>query len=277
MKKINLLYLISLVFLFAQCNEVEEYSLPGTLPADPDFTIDPVPDDPNRFIVTDNSTGNFTRLWDFGPDGLPKTSSLQQDTVTYSKKGDYTIRLHISASDGSGTANSEQSVFVAEDGVLACSETLEVLTNNCTQKCWRFSEEAGAVAVGPEPLSGEWFTSNGLEPTQLDDLWCINIEDGIFDYQNQGSSFSACQGYVEDVNYPVPVGALFEYIPGGGIDGLDRITLLTPGSWMGVEDSGPTYDIFSVTSSRLVLIAPLFPCDGSPSTGFFTFTFKAEE
>ncbi len=261
--------------LCLSCNESEDFSLTGPVPPEPDFSVEALPDDPNRFVVTDLSSGNFSHLWDFGNEATPKTSTLKQDTVFYAKQGTYTIALHVTAADGNGTNYREQTVMVAEDAPLACSEDLVNLTDNCTTKCWRLSNAAGSVSVGPEPLSSAWFASSGLEPTQLDDQWCLDIENSVFDYQNNGSSFSACQGYIEVAGYPVPADATFDYLPGGGYEGTDRIVLLADGSWMGVEDSGPTYDIISVTAQQLVLLAPIKHCD-SGDPGFFTLTFVAE-
>ena len=259
------------------CNKSEDFSITGPVPPAPDFTIEALPDDPNRFVVTDLSSGNFSHLWDFGSEAAPKTSALTQDTIFYAKKGSYTITLHVAAADGNGTNYKEQTITVTEDAPLSCSGDLINLTENCTTKCWRLSNDAGSVSVGPEPLSSAWFSSTGLEPTQLDDQWCLDIENSIFDYQNNGSSFSACQGYVEVADYPIPADALFDYLPGGGYQGADRITLLVDESWMGVEDSGPTYDVISVTEQKLVLLAPSIDCDsGGPGDGFFTLTFVAE-
>lgn len=263
--------------LLIGCNEAIDYSLNGSIPSPPTFSIEVLPDNPNRFLVTDLSIGNFTRVWDFGAQAKPKTSTLAQDTVLFTKKGIYSITLHVSAGDGNGTNYSEQTVTVAEDAAQACTETLQDLTNGCTSKCWRLSNEDGSVMVGPTPLSSEWFSSNGLEPTQLDDNWCLDYENLIFDYQNNGSSFSACQGYIEVPDYPIPANASFEYSPGTGYEGTDQIILSDPASWMGTEDSGPTYDVISVSESQLVLLAPIKPCDGSASNGFFTLTFLAAE
>lgn len=275
MKITKILMALLVLGLFTQCQEDEDFSLDGALPEKPAFTLEAVPDDPNRFVYTDLSDGNFTRLWEFGENAQPKTSVSQKDTVLFKKKGMYTVRLHISASDGSGTAFSEETITIAEDAALGCTEILASLTNDCASKCWRMSDAAGSVSVGPTPFSSEWFSSSELELTQLDDVWCFDAESFIYDYQNNGSSFSACQGYIEDENYPFISGISFEFIEGGGEGGLDRIVLTDEAAWMGVEDSGPIYDISEVSSTKLVLLAPIKPCDGAASNGFFTLIFEA--
>lgn len=275
MMRITITFLV-LICLLLSCNEGINNQLTGDLPAKPNFTIDSVPGDKNRFIYTDLSSGNFTRVWEFGDDAKPSTSILKSDTVFYSKAGDYTIKLHISAQDGNGTNFNSQEIKVLTDAPISCNDILDKLSNGCTRKCWRFSTEDGAVKVGPEPFSGEWFTSNSLEPTQLDDLWCIDFENGKFEHITQGSAFSACQGYIEVIDYPVPPDAGFEYEPQAGVLGFDRLILTEEGSWFGIEDSGPVYDIISVSDTKLELLAPLKPCDNSVTPGYFTLTFVPE-
>ena len=58
----------------------------GTPPAAPEWSVEALPGDPNRFVVKDLSTGNFQRLWDF-PGGAPKASSDVVDTVYFAKAG----------------------------------------------------------------------------------------------------------------------------------------------------------------------------------------------
>ena len=272
MKILQLGLLLSL--LAFSCNEAVDYSLGGDAPEAPQIQVEDLMDGTNRYVVTDLSSGNFVRLWDFGSEGKPKTSTLVSDTVQYAKAGSYTIRLNVSASDGNGTNISEYPVTVLENAAVGCDETLIKLTEFCTSGCWHISTDPTAVKVGPTPLSGEWFTSNGLEATQLDDLWCFNGEDFTIDYQNSGSSFSACQGYVEVPDYPIIPNSDWEYGTDTGVQGLPRITLLESIAWIGVEDSGPTYDIFELTETTMTLIAPIKPCDGAPSPGYFTISFE---
>ncbi len=275
----NLKYIIFaclVIGLFTQCDKPEDISLPGTLPDSPNFTIEPFADNPNKFWVEDMSEGNFARVWGFGDEAMPKTSTLKRDSVFFNKMGDYDIKLHISAADGSGTASSQQTVNVAEDAVLGCDGSFALFTEDCTSKCWKLSNEDGSVAVGPIPLSGEWFSSTGLEDTQLDDRWCFDAESFELNHTNGGGTFSACQGFVDDPDYPIPAELTWEFIPGGGWEGTDRIEISPPEFFLAIEDSGPYYDIVTITESKIVLLTPLKPCDGSPSTGFFTLTFIKE-
>ncbi len=266
MKIYSIIFIALLAFTIG-CDKQTDYSLNGSLPSSPDFSVVPVEGDPNSFVVTDLSSGNFNRVWVFA-NGIPATSKLQSDTVFYSKKGSYEIKLHVSATDGNGTAFSSKRVEVEND-VAGC--LYKFMTEECTEKCWSLSGAAGGVKVGPIPYSGEWYTSPDIVPTQADDKWCFG-EDGVFKYDNNGSSFSACQGFIEVVDYPIPSELTWTYEEAAGFDALNRIDI--QGIWMGIEDSGPTYDIISVSENEMMLLAPIKPCDGAPSNGWFTLTFN---
>lgn len=269
MKFINI-YCLALITLFLSCEKRVDYTLEGNLPDTPEFSITEVEGDPNRFVVTDLSAGNFSRVWIF-TNGQPETSTLVSDTVFYNRMGEYDIALHVSSADGNGTAVNTKPVTVTQD-VAGCQ--FKFMTEDCTEKCWRLSGAPGGVKVGPVPYSGEWYTSPDIVDTQADDLWCFG-EEGVFTYNNNGSTFSACQGFVEDDMYPIPTDMTWSFAPGAGFDAQDRIEI--NGIWMGIEDTGPTYDIISVSDEEMVLLTPTKPCDGSPTTGWFTLTFNKAE
>ncbi len=261
---------VGLVLAFCACNEAIDFGLEGELPTKPEFRIESVEGDPNSFVVTDLSEGNFSRVWEFRG-GAPATSTLKSDTVFYNKAGDYNVSLHVASESGSGTAFSTKIINVEAD-VAGCQ--LLFLNEDCSRKCWRLSGEPGSVRVGPIPYSGEWYTSPDITSSQADDRWCFN-EDGIFEYENFGSTFSSCLGFVDIEDYDIPADMTYSFIPGAGQDGLDRIQLSA--LWMGVEDSGNTYDIIEISEDEMMMLTPLKPCDGSPSTGWFTLVFfKAE-
>lgn len=268
MKK-YILYIVCIVG-FSACNETTDYSLNGDLPEKPEFDIQPVPGDPNSFVVTDLSDGNFSRVWEF-IGGKPETSVLATDTVFYPKAGDYSVQLHVASQTGGGTSYNSRNVNVVSD-VAGCQ--LPFLTEDCTTKCWRLSGLPGGVKVGPAPYSGEWYTSPDIVASQADDLWCFS-EDGTFEYNNFGVTFSACAGFVDIDNYVIPEDMTYTFEEGVGQDGLDRITLSD--IWMGVEDTGNTYDIIEVSEDEMMMLTPIKPCDGTASTGWFTLTFFKSE
>ena len=265
-----ILALLATLFLIS-CEKQIDYSLEGELPEKPEFSVEVSPENPNKFVVKDLSVGNFTRVWSF-PGGMPENSSLPIDTVFYAKKGSYKITLHVSSNEGNGNSFTTKEVNVIDDA-LGCQ--LPFLTENCETKCWRLSGEPGGVQVGPVPYSGEWFTSAGIEPTQANDMWCFDDE-GNFVYDNAGGSFSSCQGYIDDPDYAIPSDNRYIYSPGAGFDGLDLFQFEKE-IFMGVEDSGPEYNIISVTETEMQILTPIKPCDGAPSNGWFTLTFYPVE
>jgi hypothetical protein len=271
----------TIYLLFAAClffSACEPYLEDGVdlppLPDAPDFLVEPHPTNPNKFVVTSTEADAFNHVWEM-PGGAPNVSSLAVDTVFFQKAGTYEITLHIAARDGGGTSSATKTVNVAEDAELECDENLSLLTDECTFRCWRLSDQPGSIAVGPIPLSSEWFSSSELEGSQADDLWCFQFEGGALDYQNNGVSFSTCAGYAPVENYPIPPDMTYTISPSNS-DYSDIKITLSDEYWMGVEDSGPEYEIVQMNENALVLLSAIKPCDGSPSPGWFTITFVAD-
>ncbi len=273
MNKIFFSSIIAICFLTACEPEQDESIDIGALPAAPQFTAEVLTDEPNRVAVAITSDGYFDYVWD-APEALPATSKLVVDTFFYQSAGEHVITLHAAAEGGSGTASSSQTVTILEDAMTVCDETLELLTNNCAIRCWKMSEAPGGVKVGPVPLSGEWYTSPGLDVSQINDRWCFEADGLAHTYDNGGSTFSACQGFVEVANYPIPVGVTYSVLPSSSTFADFEITLSE--GWMGVEDSGPFYEIISISETELTLLTPTKPCDGSPTNGWFTLVFEAD-
>ncbi len=256
------------------CNENTDFQLPEGDPEVPAFSYTDLADGTNTFVFKNESQNALGIVWDFGSEARPSTSTLDEVLVQFPTKGTYVVTLHLADANGTGTNFKRETIVIAEDAELGCDGTLSNFTNECMIGCWQFAGDPDVVKVGPTPLNGEWFTSNGLEPTQNDDIWCFDGEGFLLDYQNQGSSFSSCQGFVEDTNYPVasPSESTWQFIPAGGIQGTDRIILDNPIAWWGTEDSGPFYDIFEIDGDIMTVVTPIEPCDGSESPGFFTYT-----
>ncbi|MFK7906186.1 MAG: hypothetical protein AB8B69_13725 [Chitinophagales bacterium] len=226
----------------------------GNLPTAPQFSMEPTAENPNLIVVKDLSGDFFSRVWEFEA-GLPPSSTNAVDTVLFTKAGEYDITLHAAATGGSGTVQGRQTVTIAEDAVVECSDLLTLLTGGCglEGKCWTFSTVAGAVTVGPEPGSGEWFTSTdaGLVPEQYDDGFCFLFEGASFQYENNGQTIDPFNGYVA-VDYDPPTDYTWFINEGGGENGEDRI-VLPEGAFMGVWDAGNLYDIVTLTEDELVV------------------------
>lgn len=267
------IFLFSLLVFAIGCDPVEdpEISLPAP-PAAPQFSVTPVADNPNLQVVTDNSVGFFDRLWNF-EGGTPSASTKAVDTIFFLSAGSYEITLHASAEGGSGVVSSTQIVNIDADAEVFCDETTSLLTGDCgfEGKCWTFSGVGGAISVGPVAGSTEWYTSpaDGLVPEQYDDSFCFFFEGQAFEYRNSGQTVNPYNGYaIED--FTPPTGQTWTLAPGGTTE-IGQITL-PDASFIGTLDSGPVYDVVTLTETELVLRSPIKNAD----EGWFEFYFVAE-
>jgi len=264
--------------LATACEPIESPEIDlGTLPSPPPMRAELLSSNPNAVVIESLDNSYFDEFWSL-PGSTTPTSSKKLDTVIYSKKGDHVITLYASKNDQSGTAQNSKTITIDQDLQLPCDSIIGLLTGGCGTGCWTLSPDDGAVMVGPSPLSSEWFSSTGNPPEQDDDTWCFTFDGSAFQYNNQGATFSACQGYIVDPAYVVPTGISYLATPSSSIYSEIQFTFSPsasgePDSWMGVEDSGPVYEIHSITSTELILLAPTKPCDGAPTNGFFTLTF----
>ena len=167
---------------------------------------------------------------------------------------------------------------------IACEGTLALLTGCDNPTIWKFSSEFGALSIGPEPGSSDWYASpaNGLYDYQYDDRWILTSA-GEFIYLNNGETMNPFDGYVPTSMTVEP--STYTLDLEVGIWGTDRILvgdLTTESSamcgWMGVWDSGPMYDIIELTENRLVLLAQQqqSDCVNPEGSGYFTLIFVAE-
>ena len=148
---------------------------------------------------------------------------------------------------------------------------------------WRLSNEAGGIALGPEPGSMEWYSSpaGGLPQYQEDDRWSFS-ESGEFAYNNNGGTMNPFEGYVETLMTVEP--STYTLEAGAGFNGEDLFTINGLVSdylddmcgWMGVWDSGPTYTIVALTHNRMVLSAMRqgYDCTNDGMGGYWTLTFE---
>lgn len=270
----NLIYTAaSCALLLLACTPYEEegIELPGGPSASFEYGFVVNPDgslDSNRVALKSTAPDGFLHFWDFG-NGM--TSTLPVDTAYYPQEGTYEIVYNVY--NAGGSAEATVSVNIESTLELPCEGTLALLTGCDEQKTWFWSQEAGAISVGPVPYATEWYSSpaSGLVDEQYDDSYQFTFE-GDYLYSNNGGTVNPFEGYVVS---PLEVPALtYFFSEGTGTSGEDQI-IIPPCWFMGVWDSGPAYDIVEITENRLVLHAPIQNGDCTEGTGFFTLTFVA--
>ena len=265
--------LIALAFGNCKPGREDDFQL-NDVPALPEFTVEMLAGDSNRVVVKDLSTGNFQRHWDFSG-GQPKTSSRAIDTVFYDHKGDYTITLFVSKTDGSGSPSASKQVTILTDAPLVCTPKLAMLTGDCNPagKCWTLSHEAGAVKVGPTYDDFSWYTSpaDGLQSAQYDDGFCFTFENLVFQNRNNGASVDPWTNYSVKP-YDPGVGD-FVLLEGTGTLGRDQI-VLPDDQFMGVWDCDNVLDVMKLTATELIVRGRQRAQNGTPLTqGWFELRF----
>ena len=255
--------------------EVTWYFLPDT--------VDGVPGIDSNTVVfeAEPSEDVFMELWDFGNG---KVSGNSVDTMVYYVEDTYAVSYQ--AHSAGGTYYESDSITIERTLELPCEGTIALLTGCDNPKTWKFSSVAGAVSVGPEPNSGQWFasTASGLAPFQTDDRWQLR-EDGSFYYLNGGGTQNPFEGYVETLMTVQP--STYSLELEGGIENKPFFTvgpLQTEDAvlcgWMGVWDSGyEGYTIMSITEDELVLSSKQQTGECAlpqPDWGYFTLTFVKE-
>ena len=88
---------------------------------------------------------------------------------------------------------------------------------------------------------------------------------------NNGKTIDPWNGYAA-LPFTPPTDLFWFISKGTGDAGADQI-VLPVGTFLGTMDSGPKYDIFSLTTDKMVLRSPIRKQDNTPTQGFFEFTF----
>ncbi len=266
----RIIFLFTAVCWLMACEPYEDEDLNiGQSPPPPSMQVTAVPGDGNRYVLSCEETQYFSLLWDCAG-ATPPTSTASNDTVVYARAGEYNITLHASTQGGNGSSSSSTTISVAEDLPLLCDGDVAVLTGDCGTKCWTLSPLAGSVQVGSGPLESDFFSSTGIDFTQMNDRFCFDFNASTFAFEDGGETFSACSGYVP-IAYDHPQDATYFLAPAGGAAVDGPVIELSDGSWLAVEDSGPNYEIVSATENEMILSSEINPCPGG-GPGYFTLT-----
>ncbi len=106
----SLVYIAAAALLFTACTPDSEDLTLGATP-DVSFTAAVLPGNPNKVALQNTTTGAFAYTWYNG--GATPVSWKQTDTLTFSKKGEYTISLVAYGAGGSSSAS--QQITIAQD------------------------------------------------------------------------------------------------------------------------------------------------------------------
>ena len=120
---------------------------------------------------------------------------------------------------------------------------------------WQFTTATGAIAVGPDPYSDAWYSSeaNGLQSAQYDDIYTFH-PDGSLTTDYNGSIIDALQTtrrlHTTAPRLP-PNSPRRRHLGRGCLARLVEMECACP--FIGTNDAGLVYDIVSVDESALVL------------------------
>ncbi|MGB0149731.1 MAG: hypothetical protein ACPF87_02450 [Flavobacteriales bacterium] len=255
--------------------------LPDSVVRDPSTTDFGATEIPNHIVVEAEASDDvFMQLWDFGNG---KISEKSVDTMFYVQRGFYPLTYQ--AQGPGGMYQFQDTVYIGKTAVLPCEGVKELVTGCDTPKRWKLSTEAGAIAIGPEPGSTEWYASpaDGLVEFQYDDRWSLT-EAGEFIYDNNGSTMNPFEGFIETVMDVAPTRYKLELEVGpNGEPGITVNSMVTAEGnelcgWMGVWNAGSTFWITELDTSRMVLVAPQIDgdCNDVPGGGYFSLIFEEE-
>ncbi|HEX7846972.1 MAG TPA: hypothetical protein VF476_14320 [Chitinophagaceae bacterium] len=270
-----LLYILAIPFAFYSC-KYETRSLEPEPTAS--FTVTPVAGQVNKYLLTSTSQNAFRYDWDKAS-GSGYVQGKQIDTVYFPDKGVYTVRLFVFGH--SGTDSAKQDINVANDDPAAITP-FKLLTGNSTRK-WKLAPEAGALWIGPDPNTTWW--QNGLP--DVTSRSCLFNDEYTFIKAGSKMEFdSKGDFYVdEEGGNPHPTGmpAVGCYANGAipvqfqawannstaftfEVIGNNKLKVNGTGAHLGLYKAGTppdaalgtpaasvTYDIVSITATRLVL------------------------
>lgn len=193
MKKIqSIQYIFALALItFMGCKpEVADKIDIGSIPTAA-FDITPTAS-PNKFTLTNKSTGTFLQKWDLG-DGTSADSNVV--LAVYPRKGTYKVTLKAFGKGGFGTATKD--IVVAQDDASACTGNIKLLTN-CGTKKWKLAPEAGSIWVGPDASFGTtWWGIPDADipkrPCMYNDEYSFSA-DGTFKVDNKGDFWADDEG-----------------------------------------------------------------------------------
>ena len=241
------------------------------------FTVTPVTGQVNRYVLTSTSQNAFRFDWDKA-NGAGYVQGNSTDTVYFPDAGNYKVKLF--AYGQSGIDSSSQNIVVAADDPAALTP-FKILTGNNTKK-WKLAPEAGALWIGPDAAT-TWWQNSAADVTArsclFNDEYTFTKAGNVFGFDSKGDFYVD-----EEAGQPHPAGMpavgcyansaipaqfqawansnnfTFEVIGNtklkvtgtGAHLGLYKAAT-PPDAAVGTPQASVTYDIVSITPTRLVL------------------------
>lgn len=274
-KAAKILIPVIIIGTFISCKKYEVKSLMAK--PDATFTVTPIAGQVNKYLLTSTSTNSFRFDWDKATGVF--VQGKQIDTVYFSDKGTYTVKLLAYGQSGMDTAS--QVVNVANDDPAA-QTPLKILTGNSSKK-WKLAPEAGALFIGPADFSATWWQNSVGDVTSrsclFNDEYTFNKAGNTMVFDSKGDFYVD-----EEAGNPHPAGMpavgcypnssipaqfqawannatfIFEVINNtklkvtgtGAHLGLYKAAN-PPDAAVGSPQPSITYDIISITATRLVI------------------------
>lgn len=239
---------VALLVLISGCKPESATDL--GVKADASFTMTPVPNRVNTFLLTSTSTNAFGYQWDKGNGTFVK--GKQVDTAYFPLKGTYKVQLRAFGRGGYDTAS--QSVTILVDDILNNPQFILL-----TSKVWKLHPtDPAPIIVGTEANPAQYFGGGALADCQKDDTYTFTTGMKL-NYASAGSTFNG--GNIapnfncgSDRSYS---NQDFTFAPGATGAGIATITLpgtTIPSRFIGVTDiSSNNYRIISISATAMVL------------------------
>ena len=263
----SLLVLLPGLLLLAGCSPDSAGDL-GPKPTNVSFTMTPIPNRANTYLLEASADNAFAWQWDKG-DGAGFKNGKQIDTAYFALKGDYTVTLRAFGRGGYATAS--QQVTITVDDIIN-NPIFQLLTAHG----WKLdpADGANAIIVGTDGNPSEYSPGGALDDCQKDDVYYFST-DLKLTYNANGATFNGgnlAPNYTcgDDRSYAaVP----YTFTLGGASGAVATITLpgAVPNQFIGVTDvSSNNYRIMSISANEMVLRS------GTPAETVHQFKFVAE-
>lgn len=279
MKKNTILFFIAFSVLsitFLSCKKYEVRSLDSKPVAS--FSVTPISGQVNKYLLSSTSQNTFRYDWDKA-DGSGYVKGKAVDTVYFPDKGAYTVKLL--AFGHSGIDSASAIINVANDDPAALTP-LKMLTGNST-RTWKLAPESNSLFIGPPDFSQTWWGNSVADVTSrsclFNDEYTFVKAGSVVQYNSKNDFYvdeeggnpwpsgmpavgcyansaipAQFQAWVNSANFTFEViGNNKLKLNGTGAHlGLYKAGT-PPDAALGAPASSVTYDIVSITPTRLVV------------------------